>query len=63
LGSVEGDEVVKAREDAPEVREAAVEGAEEAEAVAAEVAAEPEPKPAVQPAAEPPRGRWWRRRG
>jgi prolipoprotein diacylglyceryl transferase len=60
LGSVEGDEVVAAEQDAPEVHEAAVEGAEEAEAVAAEVAVDPEPT--VQPVAEPPRGRWWRRR-
>ncbi|MBB5160176.1 prolipoprotein diacylglyceryl transferase [Mycobacterium sp. AZCC_0083] len=61
LSSVEGDEVVAAEQDAPEVHEAAVEGAEAAEAVAEEIAAEPEP--AVQPVAEPPRGRWWRRRG
>jgi prolipoprotein diacylglyceryl transferase len=71
LGSVEGDEVVKAQEDAPEVHEAAVEGAEEAEAVAEEVAGETEPAEAdaaapaeaAEPVAEPPRGRWWRRRG
>jgi len=43
LGSVEGDEVVAAEQDAPEVHDAAVEGAEEAEAVAEEVAAEREP--------------------
>ena len=43
LGSVEGDEVVAAEQDAPEVHDAAVEGAEEAEAVAEEVAAEGEP--------------------
>jgi hypothetical protein len=61
LGSVEGDEVVAAEQDAPEVHEAAAEGAEEAEAVAEEVAAEP--TPAAQPVAEPPRARWWRRRG
>ncbi|MCU1700606.1 MAG: prolipoprotein diacylglyceryl transferase [Mycobacterium sp.] len=61
LGSVEGDEVVAAEQDAPEVHEAAVEGAEEAEAVAEEVAAEP--APVAQPGTEPPRARWWRRRG
>jgi prolipoprotein diacylglyceryl transferase len=67
LGSVEGDEVAAAEQDAPEVHEAAVEGAEEAEAVAEEVGAEPEPAPepaaTAQPVAQPPRGRWWRRRG
>jgi prolipoprotein diacylglyceryl transferase len=73
LGSVEGDEVEQAQEDAPEVHEAAVEGAEEAEAVAEEVAAESEPaefaqaEPAdaepAEPVAEPQRARWWRRRG
>ena len=61
LGSVEGDEVVAAEQDAAEVHEAAVEGADDAEAVAEEVAAEP--APVVQPVAEPPRARWWRRRG
>jgi len=61
LGSVEGDEVVAAEQDAPEVHEAAVEGAEEAEAVAEEVAAEP--APVAQPVTEQPRARWWRRRG
>jgi prolipoprotein diacylglyceryl transferase len=44
LGSVEGDEVVGAVADAPEVHEAAVAGAEEAELVADEVAAEAEPE-------------------
>ena len=68
LGSVEGDEVEKAREDAPEVHEAAVEGAEEAEAVAEEVAAESEsaeaePAQPAEPVAQPQRARWWRRRG
>ncbi|KAA0084212.1 prolipoprotein diacylglyceryl transferase [Mycolicibacterium sp. P9-64] len=73
LGSVEGDEVAAAGQDAAEVHEAAVEGAEEAEAVAAEVAEEAAPAEAAEPAdtpvqtarpaAEPPRGRWWRRRG
>jgi prolipoprotein diacylglyceryl transferase len=75
LGSVEGDEVEKAQEVVPEVHEAAVEGAEEAEAVAEEVAAESEPaesaeaepaEPVAQPAepvAQPQRARWWRRRG
>ncbi|MDT5358426.1 MAG: hypothetical protein QOC69_188 [Mycobacterium sp.] len=49
LGSVEGDEVVTAREDAPEVHEAAVEGAEEAEAVAEELAAESDPAESAEP--------------
>jgi prolipoprotein diacylglyceryl transferase len=56
LGAVEGDEVVEAVAEAPEVHEAAVEAADDAEVVADEVA-QPEP----EPVAEQPRSRWWRR--
>jgi prolipoprotein diacylglyceryl transferase len=52
LGSVEGDEVVGAVAAAPEVHEAAVAGAEEAESVAEEVGAEAEPEPAEPEPAE-----------
>ena len=47
LGSVEGDEVVEAGEDASEVHQAAVEGEAVAEALAADVEAEPEASEAV----------------
>jgi prolipoprotein diacylglyceryl transferase len=64
LGAVEGDEVVEAQADAPEVHEAAVEAAADAETTVAE---EPEAQPEAQadaPAAatpDEPRKRWWRR--
>jgi prolipoprotein diacylglyceryl transferase len=51
LGVVEGEEAVEAQEAAPEVHEAAVEAADEAEAVAEEVAAEDE-EPSSGAAAE-----------
>jgi prolipoprotein diacylglyceryl transferase len=51
LGVVEGDEAVEAQEAAPEVHDAAVEAAVEAEAVADEVAAEDE-EPSSEAAAE-----------
>ena len=52
LGAVEGEEAVEALEAAPEVHEAAVEAADEAEAVADEVAADEEAAEAEEPAAE-----------
>jgi prolipoprotein diacylglyceryl transferase len=67
LGSVEGDEVAEAEEDAAEVHAAAVEGADVAEALAEDVAEEPASEPAEpehsEPVADPPRRRWWRRLG
>jgi prolipoprotein diacylglyceryl transferase len=51
LGAVEGAEAVEAQEAAPEVPEAALEAADEAEAVADEVAAEDE-EPSTEAAAE-----------
>jgi prolipoprotein diacylglyceryl transferase len=51
LGAVEGEEAVEAQEAAPEVPEAALEAADEAEAVADEVAAEDE-EPSTEAAAE-----------
>ena len=52
LGAVEGEEAVEALEVVPEVHEAAVEAADEAEAVAKEVAAEDEAAEAEAPGAE-----------